>query len=457
MVELILSSKNNEQIFSLEKGNSWTIGRSDDCDIFLNDSSISRRHCKIIRDTHSDFSVTDNASSAGTFVNNIRIKANTPLDDGDELRVGGITLNFCMTTLANQRMSSTKSSNQDLTIVGNVDKPIAASRHNYQERSPDIDLTIVGHIATPVSTNGGVASAVLSRNFPLKPRLVLGRASECDVLLDSPGISRFHAELLWKEDGRILLRDLDSANGTFVNGAAITATNELGKNAVIRIGPFIIRLSGNSIKVYSEQNNAKLVADKLTKTVISRDSGLPIKLIDQVSLVINPREFVALLGGSGSGKSTLMDALNGRRPPSTGRLLVNDEDFYVNYRYFKTAIAYVPQKDIVHLSLTVFEAFCYAARLRLPADTKLSEIEESANQVIETLGLKERKNTIIGNLSGGQLKRVSLGVELLADPSLVYLDEATSGLDAGTEAQMMSLFRELADSGKTVICITHNY
>ena len=255
---------------------------------------------------------------------------------------------------------------------------------------------------------------------------------------------------------RIMIRDLDSANGTLVNGSPFSGLLELNKNSSIRIGPFIIRLSGDGINVYSEQNNAKLVADKLTKTVISRDTGTPIRLIDQVSIVINPREFVALLGGSGSGKSTLMDSLNGRRPASSGRLMVNDEDFYANYRYFKTAIAYVPQKDIVHLSLTVFEAFCYAARLRLPNDTTMSEIEERVNRVIETLGLKERKNTIIGNLSGGQLKRVSLGVELLAEPSLVYLDEATSGLDAGTEAQMMSLFRELADSGKTVICITHN-
>jgi ABC transport system ATP-binding/permease protein len=76
--------------------------------------------------------------------------------------------------------------------------------------------------------------------------------------------------------------------------------------------------------------------------------------------------------------------------------------------------------------------------------------------VTEKLGLGERRHTLVANLSGGQLKRVSLGVELIADPSLLFLDEVTSGLDAGTEAKMMTLFRQIADEGKTIVCITHN-
>lgn len=430
MVELVLSDKTSSQRFLLDKGTSWTIGRSDDCNVFLNDSSISRRHCTITKGSSNSFTIYDNSSSSGTFVNNIKISAKTAIHHNDELQIGKLKLTFCATQ--------------------------SAAKRNHPAKSPDKDLTIVGHADKPTSTSAGTAAVNLPRHFSLKARLRIGRAPECDVLLAGSGVSRFHAELCRKDDGRIMLRDLNSVNGTFVNGATFTGLLELTKDSKVRIGPFIIRLSGDGINVYSEQNNAKLVGDKLTKTVISRDTGKPINLIDQVSIVINPREFVALLGGSGSGKSTLMDALNGRRPPSSGCLKVNDEDFYTNYRYFKTAIAYVPQKDIVHLSLTVFEAFCYAARLRLSADTTNSELEERVSLVIETLGLKDKKHTIIGNLSGGQLKRVSLGVELLAEPSLVYLDEATSGLDAGTESQMMSLFRELADSGKTVICITHN-
>ncbi len=428
MAELILSGIEKSQRFSLEKGASWTIGRAEDCNIFLNDPGISRHHCRITNES-SSFTVDDFGSSAGTFINNIRISDTTLIRDGDELRLGELKLIFSMSSPSRDGVSHAKGQGHDLTIAGREHKPVS-EKDRKTSSSP--------------------------KQYPLKTRMMIGRATECDILLPSLNVSRLHAEISRREDGRTMLRDLNSVNGTFVNGNPFTGLLEINKDSRIRIGPFILRLSGDNIKVYSEQNNVKLVADKLTKVVISRDTQASIKLIDQVSLVINPREFVALLGGSGAGKSTLMDSLNGRRPPTSGRLLVNDEDFYLNYRYFKTAIGYVPQKDIVHLSLTVFEAFSYAARLRLPADTSEREIYERANRVIELLGLKERKNTIIGNLSGGQLKRVSLGVELLAEPSLVYLDEATSGLDAGTEAQMMSLFRELADSGKTVICITHN-
>src|SRR5207248_10107874 len=76
--------------------------------------------------------------------------------------------------------------------------------------------------------------------------------------------------------------------------------------------------------------------------------------------------------------------------------------------------------------------------------------------VIHEMGPEPHREALVGNLSGGQIKRVSLGAELLAQPSLLYIDEATSGLDAGTEARMMRLFRRLADEGRSLICITHN-
>ncbi len=151
-----------------------------------------------------------------------------------------------------------------------------------------------------------------------------------------------------------------------------------------------------------------------------------------------------------------MDAINGRRPATTGQVLVNGEDFYQSYRYYRRVIGYVPQQDIVHATLTVEQAFQFTARLRLPPDTSEVERGRIVDEVIARMGLTERRHTLISHLSGGQLKRVSLGAELIADPGLLFLDEATSGLDAGTEAKMMRLFREVANEGKTVVCITHN-
>ena len=189
---------------------------------------------------------------------------------------------------------------------------------------------------------------------------------------------------------------------------------------------------------------------------VSRQLPNGTRILDEISLVIEPNEFVALLGPSGSGKSTLMNAMTGRRRASSGRISLNAEDFYANSGKYRQRIGHVPQMDIVHFALSVQQELTYSARLRLPPATPKEAISQRVSDVVNQIGLQERLNTRISNLSGGQLKRVSLGVELLSDPELLFLDEATSGLDAGTEARMMSLFRGLADSGRTVVCITHN-
>jgi ABC-type multidrug transport system ATPase subunit len=151
-----------------------------------------------------------------------------------------------------------------------------------------------------------------------------------------------------------------------------------------------------------------------------------------------------------------MDCLNGRRRATGGRVLANGEDFYHHFDTFRQSLGYVPQRDIVHTQLTVSRAFYYTARLRLPTDTGPAELTARIEEVLELMELGPHRDTLVANLSGGQIKRVSLGAELLARPCLLYIDEATSGLDAGTEARMMRLFRQLADESKSILCITHN-
>jgi ABC-type multidrug transport system ATPase subunit len=150
-----------------------------------------------------------------------------------------------------------------------------------------------------------------------------------------------------------------------------------------------------------------------------------------------------------------MDCLNGRRRATHGKVLANGQDFYEEFDSFRQSLGYVPQRDIVHTQRSVQRALYYTARLRLPTDTDDAELNTRIDEVIVQMELQPHRETMVGNLSGGQIKRVSLGAELLARPSLLYIDEATSGLDAGTESRMMALFRELSDEGKSIICITH--
>jgi ABC transport system ATP-binding/permease protein len=273
--------------------------------------------------------------------------------------------------------------------------------------------------------------------------------------LDHPHVSRQHASLT--VDGqRIMLADLGSSNGTFVNGQQLTRPTALNPGDRVDIGPFSLRFDGAGLISRSRSNYIELVARGLKRVVADRATGQPIKLLDHISLVIRPKEFVCLLAPSGSGKSTLLAILSGRNPPNTGRVALNGEDLYAHFEALKEDIAVVPQKDVLHDTLAVRKALRYTAELRLPQDLSRDEIEASVTDILDVVGLTNRRDMLIRHLSGGQMKRASLANELVARPSLLFLDEVTSGLDEQTDREVMELFRQVADGGKTVVCITHN-
>ncbi len=301
------------------------------------------------------------------------------------------------------------------------------------------------------------AGALISLNtlFAAKQRLIVGRAVDCDVCLPHPLVSRYHALLEQNPEGALTLSDLGSVNGVWVAGNRVQEPVVIEEGERVGIGPFLFTLRNGVIHSVDSSRSLRLEARHLEK-VVPLPGGQTRRLLDDINLAINPGEFVCLLGPSGSGKSTLMDALNGRRRATGGKVLANGEDFYRHFDNFRTSLGYVPQKDIVHTGLSVYRALYYTARLRLPTDTSPEEIQERIEEVIEEMELDPHRQTLVANLSGGQIKRVSLGAELLAQPCVLYIDEATSGLDAGTEARMMRLFRGLADEGRSIICITHN-
>jgi ABC-type multidrug transport system ATPase subunit len=290
--------------------------------------------------------------------------------------------------------------------------------------------------------------------FSAKDTIVLGRSDDCDVRLHHPSVSRHHAVLRRGTDG-LWLTDLGGVNGTRHEGRRLTEPLRLHAGERVGVGPFLLYCEGESLHVLDGSRKLRLIAQDLEKTVRQFD-GTPRKLLDRITLAVEPGEFVTLLGPSGSGKSTLMDCLNGRRRATAGRVLANGEDFYRHFDSFRQSLGYVPQRDIVHTDLTVERALWYTARLRLPLDTGADELQMRVDEVLMQMELLPHRRTLIGRLSGGQVKRVSLASELLGGPCLLFIDEATSGLDAGTEARMMRLFRELADGGKSVLCITHN-
>jgi ABC-type multidrug transport system ATPase subunit/pSer/pThr/pTyr-binding forkhead associated (FHA) protein len=285
------------------------------------------------------------------------------------------------------------------------------------------------------------------------PVVSIGRSSDNAINLEHPTVSARHAEVRKVDDGFELV-DLGSTNGTFVNGRRI-ARQRLQPRDRISLGAVQFVFDGSQMEQQSDGTQIRLTAQDLRVETKDFNTGEPLCLLDSVSLAIEPREFVGLLGPSGSGKSTLMDALNGSRPAQRGKVQLNAADLYGEYGSLRTLIGYLPQEDILHRQLTVRECLYYSARLRLPDDFGESEISARVNEVMQQLELTERADIAVAQLSGGQRKRVSLGIELLNKPALLFVDEPTAGQDPRTEMKMMQLFREIANRGSTVIINTH--
>ncbi len=282
-----------------------------------------------------------------------------------------------------------------------------------------------------------------------KEQITIGRDPSNDIVIDAPQVSRFHAQIE-RIGQRCRITDLRSTNGTFVNHQRIEGSRWLQPNEAIRIAGNRFVVGDMSLARVDENGGLSVEAVGLNKQV-RKD----LNLLKDISLVFHPREFIVVVGQSGGGKSTLVDAIAGYRPATAGKVLVNGIDVYRDFDAIRNEIGYVPQRDIIHMELSVYQALDYAARLRMPADTTPEERHKRILQVLEDLDLTHRKDVQISRLSGGQQKRVSIGVELLTQPGLFFLDEPTSGLDPGTETALMQLMRRLADQGHTVILITH--
>jgi ABC-type multidrug transport system ATPase subunit len=287
-----------------------------------------------------------------------------------------------------------------------------------------------------------------SGTIDLGPVVRYGRAPSNDVVIDSLLASPNHAHVLRESDGPVIV-DLASARGTYVNGERVKQRRLRPGDRVTMGGTTFVVSDDADLQEIAETSGVSLEAHDI------RVEASGVTLIDDISLTIAPRSLVAVVGPSGSGKSTLLGALTGLRPAQDGAVLIDGQDLYAAYADWRYRIGFVPQQDLVPPQLTVKEALSYAAKLRFPSDTTAAERSKRIDTVLEDLRLSERAHLRIDRLSGGQRKRVSVALELLTRPPVLFLDEPTSGLDPGLDRQLMLLLRELADDGRTVLVVTH--
>ncbi|XP_051136377.1 ABC transporter G family member 9-like [Andrographis paniculata] len=202
----------------------------------------------------------------------------------------------------------------------------------------------------------------------------------------------------------------------------------------------------------------KIKIEKPGKFVKAAGKSEERTILKGISGVVSPGEILAMLGPSGSGKTTLLTALGGR----LGGRLAGSVSY--NGRPFSNAMkrntGFVTQDDVLYPHLTVTETLVYTALLRLPRVLSKAEKTAHAEAVIAQLGLTRCRNSIIGGpllrgISGGERKRVSIGQEMLINPSLLFLDEPTSGLDSTTAQRIVSTLWELANGARTVVMTIH--
>ncbi len=378
-----------------------TIGRdAQHCDVVCVGDTISRKHCVLITEDGSAYRLQDLHSTNGVYVNQRRVNGETALTDGDLIGLGS-------EHVVHLRFQRESGRNRPWTI-----------------------------------------------SLPKKDAWAIGRSPACDVSLAFEStVSSRHA-LVRPRGGQIEVADLGSVNGTWLNGRRV-------KRAILE--PTDSIMIGSTLLRFSLEEDGALRAIRrdcgdeiaLECVGLTRDVAGGRRILDRISLAIRPGEFVGLLGPSGAGKSTLLQSLNGYHPAAYGCVLLNEMPLYPCFDMFRNTIGYVPQDDIVYPELTVEDSLDYVARLRLPPDMSAGQRRDLIQTTLETLGLTHVRTSRVQELSGGQRKRVSIGCELITRPSLLFLDEPTSGMDPSTEERLMRHFQSMAQHGTTVLITTH--
>lgn len=176
-----------------------------------------------------------------------------------------------------------------------------------------------------------------------------------------------------------------------------------------------------------------------------------------VNIRENSGKLFGIMGESGAGKSTLLEILNGNLKPQAGRVLLNGRD--VHKEKLEGMIGYIPQDDLLIENLSVYENLYYAAKLSLGGYSE-EQIQEIVDNTLQSLGLQEVKDLRVGSpleryISGGQRKRLNIGLELIRKPLVLFVDEPTSGLSSRDSENIMDLLKELALEGKLVFVVIH--
>ncbi len=243
-------------------------------------------------------------------------------------------------------------------------------------------------------------------------------------------------------------------NGLIVNGKRI---NVFANGSTLKLSKGKPIYYSDVISQYKKDNNfvnISYVAKNIEYKFPNGALGLR-----NININENQGKLIAIMGASGAGKTTLLNVLSGMNKPSAGSIEINGYNLYEQKEKTEGVIGFIPQDDLLIEELTVFQNLYYSAKLCF-RDKNKEELTKLVNKTLKNLGLLERKNLKVGSplnklISGGQRKRLNIALELIREPSILFVDEPTSGLSSRDSENVMDLLRELALKGKLIYVVIH--
>ncbi len=282
----------------------------------------------------------------------------------------------------------------------------------------------------------------------------------------NPNIKHMQCE---KMDGRIVVLHISSTNTylfrysgnmvLFINGHNIKPFRSYiwSAGSVIKGSKiwslYFSRMAGRFIQAAVE-NNFVFTAEDIEYSYRNSSNGLK-----RFNLSEDSGRLIGIIGGSGSGKSTLLNVLNGNIKPKRGHIRINDFDIHENKELLKGVIGFVPQDDLLIKELTVFQNLYFNAKLCF-SDYTTEQITMVVERALVDFDLLEARDLNVGDafttiLSGGQRKRLNIALELIREPSILFVDEPTSGLSSSDSEKILTLLKRQALKGKLVITNIH--
>lgn len=362
-----------------------------------------------------------------------------------------------------KKINKKLSQRQKVIVLVRLFELVNADR-NFSEQRMSIINTVAEVFNIPKSEFQAIEKFVIESE--------ISKIDNDDILIvDDEDFQCEHCKCIKTEeiDEKIIILRIQSSDLYFLK---YTGFQDISLNGLILNNKRIyLFANGSTIKlpkgkpIYYSDVVAHFMADGSTSPISFNVNNLSYTFptggvgLRNINLSEEQGKLVGIMGASGAGKTTLMNALSGITMPSEGEVLINGLNLHTQKDKLEGIIGYIPQDDLLIEELTVFQNLFYSAKLCFK-DMSDEQLEELVNKTLKNLGLYERKHLKVGSplnkmISGGQRKRLNIALELIREPSILFVDEPTSGLSSRDSENVMDLLRELTLKGKLIFVVIH--